>query len=556
MLYSISIRNVVLIEKLDLDVNQGLTVLTGETGAGKSILLDSLGLCMGNRADTSLIRQGTDKLSVTANFIINDKNNPIWNILENYDIENDNNNEIIVKRTLNTDGRGKAFINDQSVGIKLLKEVSKYLIEIHGQFDTHGLLNPATHIDVLDSYAGNFLLLEETAKTYANWKNSEKERIKAENDLYNSKEEEDYLTHCVNELEKSNPKSGEEEELSQKRSIMMNSEKIIEALNHAYSSLSHQSNIEENLRSAMRAIDNANNFTENRFIEIYNSLDGALIEISEATNNIELNVRNIELDPNELERIDNRLFSLKSLARKHQCNIDDLEEKLSELKEKLNNITFGEDKINSLREIEEKNKLEYIHKANCLSQTRKKQAEILDKLVMVELKPLKMEKAKFVTSIEKTNENTWSKKGFDEVMFTVATNPNSPQGAINKIASGGELARFMLALKVNLAKTSTTHTLIFDEVDTGVGGATAEAIGDRLAKLAKDLQVMVVTHSPQVASKANNHLYISKRTVNDITTTNVKELSNKEKIEEVARMLAGETITNEARAAANILIGA
>lgn len=556
MLYSISIRNVVLIEKLDLDINQGLTVLTGETGAGKSILLDSLGLCMGDRADTTLIRQGTDKLSVTANFIIKNKSNPIWEVLKEYEIENDNNDEIIVKRTLSTDGRGKAFINDQAVGVKLLKDISKYLIEIHGQFDTHGLLNPTTHIDVLDLYSGNFLLLEKTSKAYTEWKSYEKKRIEAENALNNSKEEEDYLIHCVEELEKISPKSGEEEELSQKRSIMMNSEKIIDTLNHAYSSLSYQSNIEENIRSAMRAIDNANNLTENKYIDIYEGLDRALIEISEASNNIETNVREIELNPNELEQIDNRLFNLKSLARKHQCNIDELESKLFELKEKLNNITFGEDKINTLREEEEKAKLEYIHKANDLSQNRKKQASVLDKLVMEELKPLKMEKAKFITQINKLLENNWSKNGFDDVTFTVATNPNSPQGPINKIASGGELARFMLALKVNLAKTSTTHTLIFDEVDTGVGGATAEAIGDRLAKLAKDLQVMVVTHSPQVASKANNHLFISKTTKDNITTTNVKDLSEKDRVEEIARMLAGETITNEARAAANILIGA
>lgn len=553
MLQSLSIRNVVLIDKLDLDFNPGLSVLTGETGAGKSILLDSLGLVIGNRAETSLIRQGEDKLSVTAQFLVKDKTSPLWNLLNEYELDAEE--EIVVKRSLDRNGKGKIFFNDQPISAKLLKEIGKYLVEVHGQFDNQGLLNPANHRDVLDGYGNYAELLAEVKEKFSVYKKAKAERAEAENNLSKAKTDEENLRHWVDELEKLNPVSGEEEELSRRRLEMMNSEKIIESLSYAYGALTQGADIQSALRQAQSGIDRANRIVDGKYDEIYAALDRALIEASDAINQIEEASQNISLNQNELENIEERLFTLKSLARKHQTTIEELPGVLEDFRRRLNSIELGEEGIFALRRREEECRLEYLKSANELSAKRKATALVLDGKVMAELPPLKMEKAKFVTIIEKMDETSMNETGFDNVYFTVATNPNSPQGPINKIASGGELARFMLALKVNLAQSSSVGTMIFDEVDAGVGGATAQAVGERLSRLAKDVQVLVVTHSPQVASKGDNHFKVEKSTRDNVTTTTVRELNTEEKAEEIARMLAGETITDEARAAAKVLIG-
>ena len=552
MLQSLSIRNVVLIDKLDLDFKSGLSVLTGETGAGKSILLDSLGLVLGNRAETSLIRQGEDKLSVTAQFSLQTQTPALRALLDEYEIEADD--ELLIKRSLTRDGKGKIFINDQPAGAKLLKEIGKYLVEVHGQFDNQGLLNPANHLDVLDAYGAYKPLAERTAAAFAAYKKARAARQEAEKNIARAKEDEENLRHWVDELEKMNPRPDEEDELGKKRQEMMNAEKIIDSLNYAYGALTERADVQGAIRSAQSAMDKANTLVDGRYQTIIDMLDQALIDISETVNELEEVSHNVSLNQNELENIEERLYALRGLARKHNVAVSDLPQTLADFRNRLSTIELGEEGIAALRKAEDTAKLDYVKAANELSSARQAAALQLDNKVMSELPPLKMEKARFVTVVEKTDESGWSEKGFNNVYFTVATNPNSPQGPLNKIASGGELARFMLALKVNLAQSSSVATMIFDEVDAGVGGATAQAVGERLARLARDVQVLVVTHSPQVAACGNNHFKVEKSTADNVTTTTVRELTKIEKSEEIARMLAGEVITDAARAAAKVLM--
>lgn len=552
MLQSLSIRNVVLIDKLDLDFKSGLSVLTGETGAGKSILLDSLGLVLGNRAETSLIRQGEDKLSVTAQFSLQKQTPALRALLDEYEIEADD--ELLIKRSLTRDGKGKIFINDQPAGAKLLKEIGKYLVEVHGQFDNQGLLNPANHLDVLDAYGAYKPLAERTATAFAAYKKARAARQEAEKNIARAKEDEENLRHWVDELEKMNPRPDEEDELGKKRQEMMNAEKIIDSLNYAYGALTERADVQGAIRSAQSAMDKANTLVDGRYQTIIDMLDQALIDISETVNELEEVSHNVSLNQNELENIEERLYALRGLARKHNVAVSDLPQTLADFRNRLSTIELGEEGIAALRKAEDTAKLDYVKAANELSSARQAAALQLDNKVMSELPPLKMEKARFVTVVEKTDESGWSEKGFNNVYFTVATNPNSPQGPLNKIASGGELARFMLALKVNLAQSSSVATMIFDEVDAGVGGATAQAVGERLARLSRDVQVLVVTHSPQVAACGNNHFKVEKSTADNVTTTTVRELTKIEKSEEIARMLAGEVITDAARAAAKVLM--
>ena len=552
MLQSLSIRNVVLIDKLDLDFKSGLSVLTGETGAGKSILLDSLGLVLGNRAETSLIRQGEDKLSVTAQFSLQKQTPALRALLDEYEIEADD--ELLIKRSLTRDGKGKIFINDQPAGAKLLKEIGKYLVEVHGQFDNQGLLNPANHLDVLDAYGAYKPLADRTAAAFAAYKKARAARQEAEKNIARAKEDEENLRHWVDELEKMNPRPDEEDELGKKRQEMMNAEKIIDSLNYAYGALTERADVQGPIRSAQSAMNKVNTLVDGRYQTIIDMLDQALIDISETVNELEEVSHNVSLNQNELENIEERLYALRGLARKHNVAVSDLPQTLADFRNRLSTIELGEEGIAALRKAEDTAKLDYVKAANELSSARQAAALQLDNKVMSELSPLKMEKARFVTVVEKTDESGWSEKGFNNVYFTVATNPNSPQGPLNKIASGGELARFMLALKVNLAQSSSVATMIFDEVDAGVGGATAQAVGERLARLARDVQVLVVTHSPQVAACGNNHFKVEKSTAGNVTTTTVRELTKIEKSEEIARMLAGEVITDAARAAAKVLM--
>lgn len=553
MLKSLSIRNVVLIDKLDLDFQNGFSVLSGETGAGKSILLDSVGLLLGKRAEVGMIRSGCDKLSVCGSFEITDKKGELAALCAEYDLDFEH--EIIIKRTLNQDGKGKIFFNDQPITQKLLKEIGSYLVEIHGQFDNQGLLNPATHLSVLDGYGAYPEKITVLKTAFAAYKKAKDNRVNAEAKIAQSKAEEDNLRHWVDEFQKMQPRENEQEELEEKRRQMMNAEKILENLDAAYKAL-NQGGVQSALRQAQAAISRVNVLLNGKFDNIYSLLDTALVNADEAGEEIEAASNEVSLNQNELDAVEERLFALKALARKHNTTIEELPLVWQQMEENLRNLELGEDDIENLRKLEEAAYKDYVKKATEVSQARLAAALRLDGKIQAELPDLKMEKARFMTQISTKPENQWNENGRDDVCFMVSTNPNTPYGSISKIASGGELARFMLALKVNLAQTSQVETMIFDEVDTGIGGATAQAVGEKLAKLGEQVQVLVVTHSPQVAAQSKYHYKVEKTTVDNVTTTSLRELSAAEKTEEVARMLSGEHITDEARAAAKVLIGA
>lgn len=553
MLKSLSIRNVVLIDKLDLDFRNGFSVLSGETGAGKSILLDSVGLLLGKRAEIGMIRSGCDKLSVCGSFEIVDKKGELAALCAEYDLDFDN--EIIIKRTLNQDGKGKIFFNDQPITQKLLKEIGGYLVEIHGQFDNQGLLNPATHLSVLDNYGNYPDKIAAMKNAFGVYKKAKSERAAAEEKIRQAKNEEENLRHWVDEFQKIKPQANEQEELEQKRQQMMNAEKILENLDAAYKAMS-QGGVQSSLRQAQAAIARVNSLLNGKFDNIYDLLDTALVNADEAGEEIEAASNEVSLNQNELDAVEERLFSLKALARKHNSTVEELPQVWAQMEEDLQNLASGEENIENLRKLETAAYNDYVKKATEVSQARLATALKLDAKIQAELPDLKMDKARFMTQVSDKPENLWNENGRDEVCFMVSTNPNTPYGSLSKIASGGELARFMLALKVNLAQSSQVETMIFDEVDTGIGGATAQAVGEKLAKLGEKVQVLVVTHSPQVAAQSKYHYKVEKTTMDNVTTTTLRELSINEKTEEVARMLSGEQITNEARAAAKVLIGA
>lgn len=553
MLKSLSIRNVVLIDKLDLDFQNGFSVLSGETGAGKSILLDSVGLLLGKRAEIGMIRSGCDKLSVCGSFEIADKKGELAALCAEYDLDFEH--EIIIKRTLNQDGKGKIFFNDQPITQKLLKEIGAYLVEIHGQFDNQGLLNPATHLSVLDSYGVYPEKITALKTAFAVYKKAKDNRANAEAEISQAQADEENLRHWVDEFQKMQPRKNELEELEEKRRQMMNAEKILENLDSAYKAM-NQGGVQSAIRQAQTAISRVNALLNGKFDNIYALLDTALVNADEAGEEIENASNEISLNQNELDAVEERLFALKALARKHNTTVEELPLVWQQMEESLRNLERGEDDIENLRKFEEIAYKDYVKTATEVSQARLAAALRLDGKIQAELPDLKMEKARFMTQISTKPENQWNENGRDDVCFMVSTNPNTPYGSISKIASGGELARFMLALKVNLAQTSQVETMIFDEVDTGIGGATAQAVGEKLAKLGEQVQVLVVTHSPQVAAQSKYHYKVEKTTVDNVTTTSLRELSAAEKTEEVARMLSGEHITNEARAAAKVLIGA
>ena len=551
MLKFLSIRNVVLIDSLDIDFSKGLTVFSGETGAGKSILLDSLGLILGNRSETSLIRIGADKLTVTGVFEI-DASNKIYDIAKEYDLEIDG--DIIIKRTITQDGKNKVLFNDQMITLKLLKEISSNLIEIHGQHDNQGLLNPSFHETILDSYGCYSKELEDVKISYDKYKKSLKKLKEKEDLIKKAKEDEENIKHWLKELEKISPQKDEENILRAKRQELMNAEKIIEKLNYAYSNLSGSISVAEQLSKALNAISKVNELVGDKYSSLEESIENTLYSINDIVDEIENMSSSISLSQNEIDNIETRLFTLKDLARKHQTTINDLPNKKEEFENILNNLQNDVDDLENLYKEVEENKKKYTKSALVLSDMRKNKAKALDDSINKELPPLKMEKALFKTSITTKEKDCWSDTGCDNVCFEVSTNPNTPLGALNKIASGGELSRLMLALKVNLAQQSSQETLIFDEIDTGIGGATAQAVGERLSRLSKNLQVLVVTHSPQVASFGSSHFKVEKQTNDNITTTNLIKLDENGKLEEIARMLSGETITQEARAAAKVLL--
>lgn len=544
----LSVRDVVLIDKLDLEFGDGLNVLTGETGAGKSVLLDSLSLALGGRGEASLVRRGADRLSVCASFSL-PENHKVFEALQERGIDSDGQN-VVLRRIVNKDGKSKAFINDTPVGVGVLKAIGDGILEIHGQFANFALLNPAAHLGVLDAFGGLQGKARETADAYNAYKSAQNALLEAQNSLRRAQEEEDFVRHAANELERFGAYAGEEEELAEKRTMMMNAEKLIDALKSAADSLNAM-DADKNMRAASRAVDRLNAMTNGKYQAIADSLDAAGQSLNDAVFALQEVGNDVDLDGNLLESVEDRLFEMRSLARKYQTTCDGLPDKLAEFQAALNALDKGTASLAALEKSVAQTRAAYENQARELSALRRQKAALLDEAVKNELEPLKLGKAVFVTKIDDLPESERGASGMDKVVFCAATNAGQAAGALNKIASGGELSRFMLALKVVLRESEKTPTMVFDEVDAGVGGATAFAVGERLAKLsASGVQILVVTHSPQVAASGKRHFVVSKSEKDGVVTTAVRALSDAERTEEIARMLSGERITDASRAAA------
>ena len=563
MLREISIRNVVLIDKLDLDIGSGFIALTGETGAGKSILLDSLGLALGERADKGLVRHGTDKAIVGAIFTLN--NNPeLLEILQEADIDTDS-GELMLRRTVNADGKSKAFINDTPISASFLKRIGNYLLEVHGQHSAIGLMDESRHLAMLDSFLVNAdkdkfpQLFTSTSDAYKTFESATKTLKEARDRMGKSGAERDYLAHVLDELTLLAPKSGEEEELDLQRRFLMGSERINETIKEAVHAIEN-GKTESSLSNASRAlsrignIDGENGKKLNELVEAAtNSLENAQNNLADAMGYLQSLGYSIDLDPQEMERVEERLFAIRAAARKHGVIADDLPRVKDEIAKKLELIDNCDEELAKAEAAFKAAEADYHQKAKALSYARQKGAKDFDAKIMGELPPLRLEKMRFQTEFE-SDIAKFAKNGIDKVRFVIAPNPGAGFGPLSQIASGGELSRVSLALKVILSAAGGVPSLVFDEVDQGIGGATADAVGKRLRELAKNAQVLCVTHSPQVAARANHHLRIEKVVENGITRTIVVYLSNEERIEEIARMLAGESITTEARKAAKSLI--
>jgi DNA repair protein RecN (Recombination protein N) len=551
MLLGLSIRDVVLIDRLDLAFRPGLCVLTGETGAGKSILLDALGLALGMRAEASLVRPGATQAMVTAEFDLA-ADHPARRLLDEAGIAAEN-DIVVLRRVVGTDGRSRAFIDDQPASIGLLRQLGEMAIEIEGQFAQTGLLDPATHRDTLDAFGVTRAQREQLAISWMAWRKLWREREAAEADFAKARADEDFLRHAMAEISAIEPRAGEEAQLAEERALLVNRERVLENLEAALSELAGDSGAEHALSGAARAIERAKGKSGGRLEAAAAALERAIVETREAIAELEAATRAFQ-GPSSLEEIEERLFALRALARKHNVTVENLPKLQADFTAKLGALDDGGAAIATLTRREAEARQAYLAAADAVTKARAAAAKKLDTAVMKELPPLKLEKARFHTALTALAESEWNEHGRERVAFEVATIAGAPPGPLNKIASGGELARFMLALKVVLAKTSPVATLVFDEVDSGVGGATAAAVGERLARLAEERQVLVVTHSPQVAARAAHHWRVARSDGKKASATKVEVLSDADRREEIARMLSGAAITAEARAAAASLL--
>ncbi|MEP0339275.1 MAG: DNA repair protein RecN [Alphaproteobacteria bacterium] len=558
MLTHLTVRDVVLIDRLVLDFPAGLCVLTGETGAGKSILLDALGLALGGRAEARLVRAGGGPATVTAAFQVT-AGAPVLAELEEHGIpplddSGDGGGLIILRRTLGADGRSRAFINDAPVSVGLLKRVGEDLVEIHGQFDNQRLLNPVQHRTLLDAFGSLAKARETCRKAWTVWQDAAQARAQAAEALEAARRDEEFLRHAVGELSALAPQAGEESELAKERSMMMHGEKVVEAMNRAKASLSSGKGVESALQSALRDLEGVAEKAAGALEGPIAALGRALDETAEAETLLDRAFQSVDLDPRKLEQTEERLFALRAQGRKHNVPVDGLADLLAGMEAQLAALDTGSGDLQRLEQAEAEARKGYIRAAGDLSQGRKTAAARLDAAILNELAPLHLKGARFETRLTALDEDAWGPAGTEKAQFLIATNPGADPGPLNKIASGGELARFMLALKVVLADADPVPTLIFDEVDAGIGGATAAAVGERLAKLGRAVQVLVVTHSPQVAAQGASHLKVKKASQDDSAATTVAVLDADARREEIARMLAGTEVTEEARAAAISLL--
>lgn len=567
MLTNLSIRDVVLIEALDLSLHAGFTALTGETGAGKSILLDSLGLALGERANAGLVRAGAQEARVTASFDI-PQTHTAYDVLKEQGIPAEPGEPLMLRRIVSKEGRSRAWINDQPVGITLMRRVAVSLVEIQGQHEQMGLADSSTHRGLLDAYGVSSSLLKDVAGTFDSWQTLSRDLEAARKSLHEAAREEEWLRHTVEELSTLNPQAGEEEQLAVQRHSLQQSERRGEAIAAALSELTprdrRNSGPAAALRGASRALQrllpaptaekNAIDPLETRTNEALNALESAENALAEAENLLSRLADDSEANPRLLEEIEERLFALRAAARKHDVTVDDLPTFLADLSARLTALETGATQLDALEQAVKEARAQYEQAATRLSAAREKAARKMEQAVTRELKPIKLDKARFFAQIQPLTPENWSRQGMEQVMFLIAANPGQPPGPLAKVASGGELSRLMLALKLVLAGQSGIGTLVFDEIDAGVGGATAAAIGERLHRLARTVQVLAVTHSPQVAASADAHLRIGKIVRDGQTATHAAPLSHAERQEEIARMLAGDVITDAARAAAASLL--
>lgn len=552
MLTALSIANIVLIERLDLEFAAGLGVLTGETGAGKSILLDALGLVLGNRADMGLVRHGTDRAQVIATFQPPQAGSRLATLLAENEFSPEDSEPLIIRRTLKMDGGSRAFINDQPCSAALLREVGAMLVEIHGQHDDRGLLAPSGHRALLDAYARSDV--GPVATAYAAWRGAEAQLAQAREALDAAERDREWLEHSVAELQALHPREGEEAELAESRSSMQKGEKIAGDLIDIMKSFDGSKGGPALLRAAARRLDRLAG-DHHLLAEALASLDRAIIDSDEAESKLHAAALATEFDPQRLDETESRLFELRAMARKHNVQPDDLAALLDQLSGKLEAIEGGSAGLQKLEADVARTAAAYTHAASALSDHRRKAAAKLDKAVAAELTPLKLDAARIQTLVEQQGAERWSADGMDRVEFLISTNPGAPFAPLGKIASGGELSRFILALKVALAQQGGAETIIFDEIDRGVGGAVASAIGERLARLATGgTQLLAVTHSPQVAAKGVSHFMIAKSSQGTVTRTSVRALDTAGRREEIARMLSGAEVTAEARAQAERLL--
>ncbi|RUW50100.1 DNA repair protein RecN [Mesorhizobium sp. M1A.F.Ca.ET.072.01.1.1] len=550
MLSRLSIRDIVLIEKLDIDFLPGLSVLTGETGAGKSILLDALSLALGARGDASLVRHGAAQGQVIAVFDV-PRNHPARALLADNDIEDDG--DIILRRVQTADGRTRVFVNDQPSSVTLMRDVGRALVEIHGQHDERALVDPGAHRELLDSFGGHLGAVRGTGEAWRYWRNCEQELSRHRAKVEAAAREADYLRASVAELAKLDPQPGEETELAELRAQMMRAEKIASEIHDAQDVLSGPSSPLPQLASLLRRLQRKSGEVPGLLDDVVKSLDEAMISLDAAQSGVQTALRATEYDPQRLEKAEERLFSLRAASRKHNVAVDDLAQLRDTMAADLADLDAGEERLHGLEKQAAAAREAYDIAAAQLSSLRHAAAAGLTKAVMAELPALKLERAEFIVEMVSDAESRME-EGIDQVEFWVRTNPGTRPGPMMKVASGGELSRFLLALKVALADRGSAPTLVFDEIDTGVGGAVADAIGQRLARLSKRVQVLSVTHAPQVAARAATHFLISKSGGKDRVATGVAEMDRAARQEEIARMLAGATITDEARAAAERLL--
>lgn len=549
MLRTLHIRNVVLVDQLSVEFACGFCALTGETGAGKSILLDSLGLALGGRSDSGLVRKGADQAQVSAEFDC-PAHHPLQAFLGEQGFECGE--MIVLRRIVGADGRSRAFINDQPVSIGLLKQAGDMLVEIHGQFETQGLLDPRTHRLLLDDYAG--VDARRIGKLWDEWRDAGQELAAARVALEKAKADEEYLRHAVKELDDLAPEDGEEEQLLIKREGLKNRGQLLEGLQETWEAIGGDTGAEMMVGKAMRTLTRVMDKVPDDLSAALAALDRAGDALQEAVADVQSAISRMENNDMSMELIEDRLYALRGMARKHHCRPDELAALAGKMRAELGMIDKQDDQLAALGQKVIEARKAYESEAKAISRKRKETAARLDKLVAIELPPLKLDKARFETRVETQAEEGWGPHGMDSVQFLVATNPGSSPGALNKIASGGEMSRFMLALKVIMAEIGVAQTLVFDEVDSGIGGGTAAAVGERLARLADSRQILVVTHSPQVAARANAHFIVMKAGQKDVKTTVLPLQAINDRREEIARMISGAEITAEARAAASKLL--